>query len=331
MQSQEFVKEYFKRYPLGTMQDFVKYLYQATLGSAHLVSNQEANYQYLLKEYEEIQKDSRHMIFEEISEELVRVHLEAIPKEYLAYYHYFFMLSVDIEEDKQKLIDALMNVKDIPFVKEDWDMYIKEYIENDCPVMRHSETFREHYHPHYRLMKKQYIPYIQLLDKEGILAIEGNSASGKSTLAGLLSNAKGYPVISMDEFFLQPHQRTPERFMEVGGNVDYERFYQEVVLHIHENKITYQVFDCSCMALTHSKTINIDKGIIIEGCYSHHPYFNKYMNHRIFLSIDRDTQIDRIRKRNGEVMLQRFINEWIPKEDLYFEKYQIKENAEIVL
>ena len=42
---------YFKRYPLGTIQDFIKYLYQATLGSAHLVTNQEDNYQYLVKRF----------------------------------------------------------------------------------------------------------------------------------------------------------------------------------------------------------------------------------------------------------------------------------------
>ena len=324
-------QEYFELYTLGTMQDFVKYLYQATLGSAHLVSNQEANYQYLVKEYSEIQKDSHHILFEEISEELVRVHLEAIPQDYLAYYHYFFMLSVDIEEDKQELIDALVNVKDIPFVKEEWNMYIKEYIDSGCPVMRHSEVFREHYHPHYRLMKKQYIPYIQLLDKEGILAIEGNSASGKSTLASLLSKAKNLPVISMDEFFLQPHQRTKERFAEIGGNVDYERFNQEVINKLNEQTITYQVFDCSCMQLTSTKTIDISKGLIVEGCYSHHPYFKEYMDYKVFLSIDRETQVSRIRKRNGEVMLQRFVNEWIPKEDVYFETYNIKEESDIIL
>ena len=113
---------YFKQYPLGTMQDYIKYIYQATLGSAHLVANQEDNYQYLIKEYETIEYDEEHILFEEISEELVRVHLEAIPKAYLAYYHHFFMLSVDVKEDKQKLIDALLHAEDIPFSKEEGEI-----------------------------------------------------------------------------------------------------------------------------------------------------------------------------------------------------------------
>lgn len=322
---------YFKRYPLGTIQDFIKYLYQATLGSAHLVTNQEDNYQYLVKEYETIEYDENHILFEEISDELVRVHLEAIPKDYLSYYHYFFMLSVEMNEDKQKIMDALVNVQNIPFAKDEWDKYVEEYIQKGCPVMRHSELFRKQYHPHYRLMKKEYVPYIQLLDKEGIIAIDGNSASGKSTLAKLLSEAKGYPVIAMDDFFLQPYQRTEERYMEIGGNVDYERFYQEVVNNLNQYTITYQIFDCHCMQLTSSKTVDISKGLIVEGCYSHHPYFKEYMDYKVFLSIDKETQISRILKRNGEKMLLRFVNEWIPKEDLYFETFEIKEKANIIL
>ena len=322
---------YFKQYPLGTMQDYIKYVYQATLGSAHLITNQEDNYQYLVKEYESIEYDKNHILFEEISEDLVRVHLEAIPEAHLAYYHHFFMLSVEMKEDKQKLIDILLNEHNVPFDKEEWDVYVGEYIQKGCPVMRHSEVFREHYHPHYRLMKKEYIPYIQLLDKEGIIAIDGHSASGKSTLAKLLSEAKGYPVISMDEFFLQPHQRSAQRYAEIGGNVDYERFYQEVVQNLSNSTITYQVFDCSCMRLTHQRSVTIDHGLIIEGCYSHHPYFKEYMDHKVFLRINRETQIARILKRNGEKMLQRFVNEWIPKEDLYFETFKIKEKANIIL
>ena len=55
------------------------------------------------------------------------------------------------------------------------------------------------------------------------------------------------------------------------------------------------------------------------------------MDHKVFLSINRETQIARILKRNGEKMLQRFVNEWIPKEDLYFETFKIKEKANIIL
>ena len=60
-----------------------------------------------------------------------------------------------------------------------------------------------------------------------VIAIDGRAASGKSTLAEQLSTLLEADVIHMDDFFLQPYQRTPERLAEIGGNVDYERFAKE--------------------------------------------------------------------------------------------------------
>ncbi|MBQ8758231.1 MAG: hypothetical protein IJZ20_00890, partial [Clostridia bacterium] len=61
------------------------------------------------------------------------------------------------------------------------------------------------------------------------LAVEGGSASGKSTLGALLESVYDCTVFHMDDFFLRPEQRTPERFAEIGGNVDRERFLSEVL------------------------------------------------------------------------------------------------------
>ena len=336
--NKELFEMYFKRYPLGTMQDFVKYLYQATLGSGHLVHNIDDNYIYLEQEYDSIVYDETHELFEEISEELVRVHLEAIPRKYLRYYHHFFMESVKVMDNDLPCVLQSISESDIPFAYPLWKEYIDKYIQDGCPIARHSIVFRENYHPHYRLMHKKFIPYISLLEKIekldslNVIAIDGNSGSGKSTLANLLSNTFGYSIVSMDDFFLQPHQRTKERLAEVGGNVDYERFFEEVIVPLQGKKdFEYQVFDCSCMQLTSSKSIVFDKGIIVEGSYSLHPCFGEYYDYSIFLEVDEEIQKQRILKRNGEQMLSRFINEWIPKENAYFHQYEIKKKAKLTI
>ena len=59
-----------------------------------------------------------------------------------------------------------------------------------------------------------------------IVAIDGKCTSGKTTLASQLAEIYDCNVFHMDDFFLRPEQRTPERFAEVGGNVDYERFHE---------------------------------------------------------------------------------------------------------
>ena len=79
--------------------------------------------------------------------------------------------------------------------------------------------------------------------------------------------------------------------------------------------------------LEYRETIEYKRLNIIEGSYSCHPYFDSPYKLQIFVEADYELQIERIRKRNGEVMLQRFINEWIPKENEYFRKMKIKENC----
>ena len=59
-----------------------------------------------------------------------------------------------------------------------------------------------------------------------IIAIDGNCTAGKTTLAGMLAEVYDCNVFHMDDFFLRPEQRTPERYAEIGGNVDYERFME---------------------------------------------------------------------------------------------------------
>ena len=73
------------------------------------------------------------------------------------------------------------------------------------------------------------IDELSLQRKSIAIAIDGNSASGKSSLAALLKSKYFCTVIHMDDFFLRPVQRTPERLKEPGGNIDYERFVEEVI------------------------------------------------------------------------------------------------------
>ncbi len=68
---------------------------------------------------------------------------------------------------------------------------------------------------------------------------------------------------------------------------------------------------------------------IVEGVYSLHPHLFQYYDYKIFLSVDSNIQIERIKKRNSEKTLQRFINEWIPKEEEYFNYFKTQERCDI--
>ena len=119
-----------------------------------------------------------------------------------------------------------------------------------------------------------------------VIAIDGCAASGKTTLAKKLSNMFNASVIHMDDFFLPLEKRTEERLNTPGGNIDYERFKEEVVNNL-DNDFTYNAFNCSIMKVDKEVFVKKTNLLIIEGSYSLHPYFGKYYDLSIFLDIDK--------------------------------------------
>ncbi len=163
-----------------------------------------------------------------------------------------------------------------------------------------------------------------------VVTIDGCAASGKTTLANVLKDKYECEVIRMDDFFLPLEKRTNERLNTPGGNIDYERFKESVINKLGSS-FSYDVFDCSIMKINGKVTINKSKLIIIEGSYSMHPYFGKYYELSIFLDVDTEEQINRIRKRNGEKLLEMFVNKWIKYEECYHDYYNVKSLADIYL
>jgi len=130
---------------------------------------------------------------------------------------------------------------------------------------------------------------------------------------------------------LQNYHRTPERLSEVGGNVDYERFSEEVLIPVLEGlDVEYRPFHCQNRVIQEGSIIKCKRLNVIEGSYSIHPYFGNYYDLRIFMDIDDQQQINNIRKRNGEEKLVQFKKEWILKENAYFEKFDISSSCIII-
>ena len=157
-----------------------------------------------------------------------------------------------------------------------------------------------------------------------IVAIDGKCTSGKTSSASKLAEIYDSNVFHMDVFFLRPEQRTPERFAEVGGNVDYERFWEAVLLPLKDGKaFSYRPFDCSTFTLAAPVTVTPKKLNIIEGTYSHHPYFGNPYDLKIMLTVDEETQRQRILERPA-FLHKRFFEEWIPMENLYFQQNSMR-------
>lgn len=180
--------------------------------------------------------------------------------------------------------------------------------------------------------KTRFLPAItaiqNLIDSEKfpiLVAIDGRCGCGKTTLGNYLAELFDCNLFHMDDFFLQPHQRTDERGKEIGGNVDYERFYEEVLCKIiGQQPLLYRPFSCRTMGLSEGVRMEPKRLNIIEGSYSLHPHFKDPYDLKIFMDIDPETQYQNILARNGAEKAEVFRQVWIPKEEAYFNMYHIE-------
>lgn len=168
-------------------------------------------------------------------------------------------------------------------------------------------------------------------NKKLVIAIDGPSGSGKSTLSSLLEEKYNVLVFHTDDYFLHPSRKTNERLNEPGGNLDYERMQNEIFENLENETIISNHFNCMTNELEYRQAFIRKNIILIEGVYSMHPKFIEYYDLKIFLNVSRETQHKRILQRSNDFMLSRFIKEWIPLEDLYFDTFQIKKLADIVI
>lgn len=168
-------------------------------------------------------------------------------------------------------------------------------------------------------------------NEQVIVAIDGNCAAGKTTLAGKLAEHYDCNVLHMDDFFLRPEQRTPARFAETGGNVDYERFMDEVLIPLKAGQpFSYRPFDCSTFTLSAPVSVVPKKLNIVEGTYSLHPRFGEPYDLKVLLTITPELQRERILERPA-FLHKRFFEEWIPMENRYFDGFDIPSKSDLII
>jgi len=179
---------------------------------------------------------------------------------------------------------------------------------------------------------------LQLLDaqlaekKSVLLALDGGSCSGKTTLATELSRLRPCAVFHMDDFFLRPHQRTPERLAEPGGNVDRERFLEEVLLPLKRGEpVRHRPYDCRTQSLLPAVETPPAALTVIEGAYSMHPDLAGYYDLSVFLRISPELQQQRLLQRNGTDGMKRFLDLWVPLETRYFEATDAAARCDLIL
>ena len=335
-----------RKYPEMQAQDYVKLAYQHALGCGHLVKDEKTCLDRIRAERNGIQTNVRT---EPIGNGLVRLYLDGgdFPVSDDAVKNMFMHTAntfTPAENALENALDVLLSLSEKNLIgvnHADMTAFITSYKSQGMPLVSHTNAYRNAYHPAYRVVSEAFAGILSCLSalekvkrekKNPVIAIDGMCASGKTTLARLLSVCLNAPVFHMDDFFLPPAKRTPERLSEPGGNVDYERFKEEVLTNIKIGKpFSFRPFDCGKMDLSDPVQSAPGEITIVEGAYACHPTLIDDYDFIILMTVDSALQKERILKRNGAKMLERFVHEWIPMEMNYLEHFKISEKADLII
>lgn len=158
-----------KEYPESSLQDIYKNFYQDRFGPGHAISNPEAVMQYLENELSAMENVEMSQTIEVLGWEhnFVRVPLSMVKagkinKEDLnqLFIESAFEIQPEAGEEWQKewkQITRIIEKRKLPVRNFSEDKKHIDSLLNENPIIaiHHSQAFREHYYPHYRIVKKE--------------------------------------------------------------------------------------------------------------------------------------------------------------------------------
>ncbi|MEW6405144.1 MAG: hypothetical protein AB1649_25395 [Chloroflexota bacterium] len=183
-----------------------------------------------------------------------------------------------------------------------------------------------------------------------LIAFDGADTSGKTTLANsvhtVLKSHKFDSIrVSMDKFYHAREKRfargelSPEGFFYDSTN--YDAVFRCVIFPVKESLgyILPGVYDYRSEKPIEPDKIRIDSRsiVLIDGKFMNRDELCTYWDLSVFLEVAFDTIIERALIRDLELfgtreeVLSRYVNRYIPSEQLYMEKCNPAERASIVI
>lgn len=349
------LKKHLERTPRMAPQDAVKLAYQSAFGCGHLLSARETCADFVLHERERTPEDAAAAPSVPLGGGLCRMSLSApatraLSPERVADCMLLTDAWVRARPNNESRFEAMLNAwealaeaGETPFSAQELRAYLRDYRAQGCPVVSHSEMYRAAYAPSYRVVMSDLATLAPVMaqaderlarDGSALIVLDGPCGGGKTTLAGLLGKVYGVPPIAMDDFFLPPAMRTPQRLAEPGGNVHVERFLFEVLKPLQAGQnFVYGRFNCHTQCIT--PCVHMAAPVtIIEGSYSHHPAFESAYERLhalcVFVCVDEEEQLRRLTLRDSK-RIEAFRTRWIPLEKRYFEAYDREARADVRL
>lgn len=342
----ETARAHWERYPLMEPQDFAKLAYQSEFGPAHMVQSPDKVLAALLAERKEAGAEPASP--EDIGNGLCRFPItQALSTLWeLPLLGRMFTRTMALTEGTAEgLSGKLEALAALPIPG--MDRYLDRWRREGCPPVRHSETFRNAYHPHYRVLRMTFARFLPALvpleklvrdtparlEKPALAAIDGRCGSGKTGFAALSELLDGHVrVFHMDDYYL-PWERRAENWMDVpAGNMDLERFRREALLPVLRSLPERRAAELDHKGeLLERRVIAVPEPLtIVEGTYSQHPSLAGYYDLKMFLTCDQAEQTRRLQAREGDYY-PTFDRIWRSLEERYFAACGTEAAADLVV
>ena len=327
-----------QHYPLMEPQDVVKLVFQAMLGCGHLLGDESLVAKRIAAEMDEIIPTASEPLLEPLGNAYIRLNLRRAKADGLPPLWIARLMIASTPEQICSRQDVVKTVASLD--KAEATAIAKRLVDEPAWLPSHTRAYHAAYAPAYRVISRRcakVLPVLQaaaklLEEPRVLLCIDGPCASGKSTLGALLQSVLDAALIPMDDFFLPHPQKTPERLAQPGGNADWERMVEEVVAPwLKDCSVRYRPYNCHTNAFDEAVSVARRQFTIIEGSYSLLPAIGQHADLRVFLTVEAEEQQRRILQRNGEQMLQMFIQRWIPMEQAYHAAFGLPDQSCLVL
>ncbi len=326
-------------HPSMQPRDALKMCYQAAFGAEHGLGDPAAARKYLRTEFSALRFRGAEPLYELISPSLCRINLRPWRRRGLKWQWLYNMFAAakgsgSIEE-YFTAVREYAKAEKLPFSLEDWEAELDAW---DGKPVSHSEAYRQAEEPAYRIAPASFINALRVLEKMAeykdgcVVAIDGRSNSGKSSLAKVLAEITGAGIIHMDDFLMPAGKGTVERLGLPGGNIAYDLFKDEVLSNIRSPKaFSHRYFNNHRIDFKKKKRVKASPYRIVEGSFSQHSYFGSYMDIKVFMTVDKAEQRMRVVERDGEALAPSYFGIWIPMEEEYFNFFKLDEKADILI
>lgn len=168
------------------------------------------------------------------------------------------------------------------------------------------------------------------IHKPTVVAIEGNICSGKSVYARQLSDSINATILSVDDFYIPHTDRTDEQMAKPGGNIDFDSLYKTIKSLLISKHASFNKYDCHTRQSSPMTVLLNGNVIIVEGVYSAHTKLLPLIDIIVFMPIDKQTQLKRLKLRNPD-NYDDFINTWLLREEEYYFSCNIEQLADYII